>query len=257
MYLSAREIAKKWSMSERRVRILCMTNRIPGVFLSGYQWYVPVDTVRPVDGRLKKAGSLIDIIDGKKEKLDSHRLFTSGDAGYPAEDFAVGNKDAFDFIRKKAEEKQPLTEEFIKQIHSFVLADKKDDRGVYRRIPVRIAGSKTVPVSPALIEAKMKQAVNVYRNGAGHIVPRLARFHLEFETIQPFVDGNGRTGRLITNFELMKAGFPPIDIKLPDQKVYYNAFDAYAEKGAVSAMEDLFARCLNESLDVRLKTLDE
>ena len=297
MYLSAAEVAKKWNMSERRVRILCVTKRIPGAFQSGRQWQIPVDAVRPGDNRLKKAESLIETIDGKKKRLEACRPFTAGEAERLAEKFAVeyifnsgamsgnsltlretdmvlrglaigekplkdhleiiGHRDAFAFVRKAAEEQRPLTEELIKRIHVFVLADKRDDGGVYRRIPVRLAGSKTVPVPPSLIGGEMKRTIDVYRNNREHIVSRLARLHLEFETIQPFIDGNGRTGRLITNFELIKAGFPPIDIKVSDQKLYYNAFDAYAEKGTVSAMEDLFARCLNESLDIRLKAAEE
>lgn len=297
MYLSSREIAQKWNVSERRVRILCMQNRIPGAYQSGYQWLIPIDAVRPRDGRLKKAESLIELIDRKKERLASCRPLTAGEADRLAEEFAVectynsdaiegnvltlretdmvlrgltvgekplkdhieaiGHRDAFIFVRKQAEEKQPLTEELIKKVHSFVLADKRDDGGVYRRIPVRIAGAKTIPASPALISEKMKQAIVAYQNSQEHIISRLARLHLEFETIQPFIDGNGRTGRLLTNFELMKAGFPPINIKAKDQKVYFNAFDAYADKGAVTAMEDLFARCLCESLDDRLRMLGE
>ena len=296
MYLSAREIAKKWNMSERRVRILCMTKRISGAFLSGYQWLVPVDAVKPADGRRKKAESPIETIDGKKKRLDACRPLTAGEADRLAEDFAVeyvfnsgaisgnaltlretdlvlrgltvgdkslkdhieviGHRDAFCFVRKKAEEKQPLTEELIRQIHSFIPADKKDG-GVYRCLPARVVGTKATPIPPSEIEERMKQAIDVYQNGTEHIVSRLARLHLEFETIRPFADGNGRTGRLITNYELMKAGFPPIDISVSDQKAYRNAFDAYAEKGSVSVMEDLFIRCLNESLDLRLKIFGE
>ena len=60
--------------------------------------------------------------------------------------------------------KQPLTETVIKQIHSLVLADKKDDRGVYRRIPVYIAGAKTAPVQPYLIAPKTEQLLTAYQN---------------------------------------------------------------------------------------------
>lgn len=70
------------------------------------------------------------------------------------------------------------------------------------------------------------------------------------------IDGNGRTGRLLINLELMKAGFPPIDIKFTDRIAYYNAFDEYHMKHNLSAMENLFARYINERLDMYLQILE-
>ncbi len=295
MYLSARETAEKWSISEKRVRVLCRENRIAGAVQSGRGWLIPSDAVKPADARLKKAESLLSLIDDKKADLDACRPLTEGEAERLAQEFVVeytynsnaiegntltlretdlvlrgltigekplkdhlevvGHKEAFDYIRELVREKQPLTETVIKQIHYLVLADKKDDRGIYRRIPVYIAGAKTAPAQPYLIAPKTEQLLAAYQNDKGHIVSRLARLHLEFESIHPFIDGNGRTGRLIVNLELMKAGFPPIDIKFTDRKAYYNAFDTYAGKQSVSAMENLFARYLNERLDVYLNML--
>lgn len=101
-------------------------------------------------------------------------------------------------------EQTPLSESVIKQIHYLVLADKREDRGVYRKVPVRIMGAKHEPVQPYLIQPRMEQLLEAYRNSTEHIIPRLARFHIEFEGIHPFIDGNGRTGRLLVNLELMK-----------------------------------------------------
>lgn len=297
MYLSVREIAEKWGISERRVRLLCASGKISGVLHSGRNWQIPSNAAKPTDARFKKAENLLQMIDRKKAELDLCRPLTAGEAERLAEEFiveytynsnaiegntltlretdmvlrgltigekplkdhleAVGHKDAFDFVRKLVREKRELSESIIKQIHFLVLADKKEDRGVYRHIPVRIAGAKTMPVQPYLIAPKMERLIETYHTGQEHIIFRLARLHLEFESIHPFIDGNGRTGRLLVNLELMKAGFPPIDIKFTDRKAYYNAFDTYTEKQSVSAMTDLFSRYLNERLDFYLNMLKE
>ena len=170
---------------------------------------------------------------------------------------AVGHKEAFDFVSELVKDNVPISESIIKQIHYFVLADKKEDRGVYRRVPVRIMGAQHEPVQPYLIEPKMEQLPYDFAASTEHIVTKLARFHIEFEGIHPFIDGNGRTGRLLVNLELMKAGFPPIDIKFTDRIAYYNAFDEYHVKHNLSAMENLFAGYINARLDMYLDILQD
>lgn len=166
-------------------------------------------------------------------------------------------KKLFIFVWDLVKEQVPLSESVIKQIHYLVLADKKDDRGVYRRVPVRIMGAKHEPVQPCLIQPEMEQLLEAYRNSTEHIIPRLARFHIEFEGIHSFIDGNGRTGRLLVNLELMKAGYPPIDIKFTDRVAYYNAFDEYHVNRNLNTMEKLFAGYVNTRLDSYLAMLEE
>ena len=112
------------------------------------------------------------------------------------------------------------------------------------------------PVQAYLIQPKMEQLLGDYRNSTEHIITRLARFHIEFEGIHPFIDGNGRTGRLLVNLELMKAGYPPIDITFADRISYYNAFDEYHEKHDPSVMEKLFAEYADKKLDNYLAILE-
>ena len=118
-------------------------------------------------------------------------------------------------------------------------------------------GAKHEPVQPYLIEPKMEQLLQNFAKNDEHIITKLARFHIEFEGIHPFIDGNGRTGRLLVNLELMKAGYPPIDIKFTDRIAYYSAFDEYYEKHNLSAMENLFAKYVNSRLDMYLKILQD
>lgn len=295
MYLTVKEIAEKWGISERRVRILCSEGKIEGAVHEGRKWKIPSDAVKPEDGRYKSNQSLIDIIDKKKADLDKKRPLTDGEVQRLTEEFiveytynsnaiegntltlretdmvlrgltidkkplkdhmeAVGHKEAFDFVSELVKNNAAITESVIKQIHYLVLADKKDDRGVYRKVPVRIMGAKHEPVQPYLIAPRMEQLLEQYYNNTEHIVTKLARFHIEFESVHPFIDGNGRTGRLLVNLELMKAGYPPIDIKFADRIAYYNAFDEYHSKHNVSAMEKLFANYINERLDYYLSIL--
>ncbi|MCI8648468.1 MAG: Fic family protein, partial [Firmicutes bacterium] len=168
---------------------------------------------------------------------------------------AVGHKEAFELVRDLVKEQVPLSESIIKQIHCLVLADKREDRGVYRRVPVRIMGAKHEPVQPYLIQPQMEQLLETYETGKEHIITRLAQFHIEFERTHPFIDGNGRTGRLLVNLELMKAGYPPIDIKFADRVAYYNAFDEYHASRNPGAMEKLFAGYVNARLDRYLEML--
>lgn len=297
MYITVKQAAEKWGISERRIRVLCAQGKINGVYQEGRGWKIPADALKPADGRYKSKESILLIIDKKKKELDTKRPLTEGEVIRLNEEFiveytynsnaiegntltlretdlvlrgltidkkplkdhmeAVGHKEAFDYVRELVKDNIPLSENIIKKIHFLVLADKKDDRGVYRRIPVRIMGAAHEPVQPYLIQPKMEQLLIDFKNSNEHIVTKLARFHIEFEAIHPFIDGNGRTGRLLVNLELMKAGYPPIDIKYMDRLAYYNAFDEYHVKHNLSVMEKLFAKYINERLDKYLKILQD
>lgn len=296
MSMTTKQAAEKWNISDRRVRILCAEGKIPGAYQEGRGWKIPHDAIKPSDGRYKSADSLLDMIDSKKKELDSRRPLTEGEIERLNEEFtveytynsnaiegntltlretdmvlrgltidkkplkdhmeAVGHKDAFEFVGELVKDQTPLSERIIKEIHYLVLADKREDRGVYRRVPVRIMGAKHEPVQPYRIMPCMEQLLQKYEKSTEHIISRLALFHIEFEGIHPFIDGNGRTGRLLVNLELMKAGYPPIDIKFTDRISYYNAFDAYyGSNHSLLAMEHLFAGYVNERLDMYLNML--
>lgn len=142
---------------------------------------------------------------------------------------AIGHRDAFEYILSLADADTPLTERIIKDIHSLVLMHDRLNKGVYRSVPVTILGAKHTPPQPYLIPVQMERLVQDYKQmkQERHIIEAIAEFHLRFEGIHPFIDGNGRTGRLILNLELVKAGLLPVNIKFTDRRKYYDCFDAY------------------------------
>ena len=297
MFITAKQASEKWGISDRRIRILCSEGKVPGAYQEGRSWKIPADAKKPVDGRYKSKESILQQIERKKIELDGRRPLTAGEVERLNEEFiveytynsnaiegntltlretdlvlrgltidkkplkdhmeAVGHKEAFEFVSELVKNNVPISESVIKQIHYLVLADKKEDRGVYRRVPVRIMGAQHEPVQPYLIVPKMEELLRTFLESTEHIVTKLARFHIEFEGIHPFIDGNGRTGRLLINLELMKAGYPPIDIKFTDRISYYNAFDKYHVKHNLSAMENLFAGYINARLDMYLDILKD
>lgn len=170
----------------------------------------------------------------------------------------VGYKEAFEYVEQLAKEHKPMTEYEIRTIHSLVLADRKEDRGQWRRVPVRIVGAAITPVQPYQIEpmvgALLAEMDTVYRSL--HVIEQVALFHLRFESIHPFIDGNGRTGRLLMNLQLIKAGYPPINVKFADRRRYYEAFDSYAATSSPEAMVTLIAEYLKERLQSMLDIID-
>jgi Fic family protein len=89
-----------------------------------------------------------------------------------------------------------------------------------------------------------------------HAIERVALFHLKFETIHPFTDGNGRCGRLLLNFDLMKEGYPNINIKFADRQKYYECFNDYHVTGKHSKMVELISIYVEGALDRYLKIVN-
>lgn len=167
---------------------------------------------------------------------------------------AVGHRDAFLYVQDISSKEVKITQSIIKNIHSLVLMNRPNDKGIYRRIPVTIMGAYTEPVQPYLIEPKMTEliSVNERRKKTMHPIERIARFHLEFEGIHPFIDGNGRTGRLLINLELIQNGYPPINVKFTDRKKYYDAFDSFYRDEKINTIVELIARYVDERLSLYL-----
>lgn len=162
---------------------------------------------------------------------------------------AIGHRDAFKFLEAEAATGVPISERFVKELHTLVLADKPEDRGAYRRIPVVITGAVHTPPQPYLVGPQMEGWIRDYKATKLNPLIAAALFHIRFEAIHPFIDGNGRTGRLLVNFMLMRAGYLPISIKYESRLAYYQAFTAYHTTGSLEPM----ARIILEAERTRLK----
>lgn len=171
---------------------------------------------------------------------------------------AVGHKDAFYYIEDLVKEKEQLSERMIKEIHSLVLMDKPQHRGTYRRIPVIIQGAVHEPPQPYLVPLQMEQLVREFNGEMEglHLIEKVSLFHLKFEGIHPFIDGNGRTGRLLLNFELMKEGYPPINIKFKDRRKYYDCFNDYHNQNNPDMFVNMIIKYLEEELEKYISILE-
>ena len=295
-YIKASVAAEKWGISPRRVRMLCAEGKIPGAIQKGKLYMIPEDAPKPADGRVKY--NILNDIEAKKARLSELRPLTAGEVERLCEEFmidftynsnaiegntltlketamalegmtidqkplkdhleAVGHRDAFLYVQDIATQDIPLSENVIKNIHSLVLINRPEDKGNYRRIPVRILGAYTEPLQPYMVQPAMEGLLieNKKRAETMNIIERIARFHLEFEGIHPFIDGNGRTGRLVLNLDLIRNGYPPINVKFTDRKRYYEAFDAFYRDNDASKMTDLITEYVNERLDEYLAILE-
>lgn len=171
---------------------------------------------------------------------------------------AIGHRDAFEYVMTLADASTPLSERVIKDIHTLVLMNDRLNKGVYRSVPVTILGAIHTPPQPYLVPVQMEQLLADYEGMKRdlHIVEAVAEFHLRFEGIHPFIDGNGRTGRLILNLELIKAGLLPVNIKFADRRKYYDAFDVYhGEAHSAEAMTELITGYEIVELEKRISIL--
>lgn len=161
------------------------------------------------------------------------------------------------YIDTKAKE-QELNQDAVLFLHKMLMSNIRDEiAGRFRRDGeyVRVGGH--IAPAPKEIKASMEKMLSEY-NAASHesIIRRIARLHLAFEHLHPFNDGNGRIGRVVNNYLLIREGFVPINIKFIDRKKYYDAFKEFDGKGTVSIMEEIVGKALTNSYHKRLAYLE-
>ena len=172
---------------------------------------------------------------------------------------AINHKDAILFIEELAQKENILSEYSIKQIHSLILKNIDDEnKGKYRTTNVIISGAEHKPPRNFEVQSQMQEFIKEYEEKRSKLHPiELASFvHIEFVKIHPFVDGNGRTSRLLMNLELIKAGFPPVVIKLEDRLEYYKALDIANNENDYKPFLELMKKVIEKSFEPYFYILD-
>jgi Fic family protein len=288
-YLSVADTAKKWNMSDRTVRNYCAQNKIPGAFLTGKTWNIPENAVKPgrVNACSSAPKTLLDIlkaeqsaktsggiyhkvqleltynsnhIEGSRLTHDQTRyIFETNTIGVAGESMNVddivetaNHFKCIDMIITQA--KYALSKKFIKELHLTLKSGTSDARrdwfavGDYKRMPNEVGGRDTTP--PEEVSAAMGALLTEYNAVKEKTLEDIIGFHVRFESIHPFQDGNGRVGRLIMFKECLRNGIMPFII-YDDMKMFYyrGLYEWNSEKGYLTdtclAAQDKFKKYLD------------
>lgn len=259
-YLSVAEIAKKWRLSERAVRNYCAQGRVSGAFLTGKTWNIPEDAQKPGRVRAQAAAptTLLSVLQREKQSrlpggiyhrvqidltynsnhIEGSRLsreqtrfiFETNTIGIEKQavnvDDVVETANHFRCIDMVIDDaNRALSQAMIKRLHEILKSGTSDSRqdwfavGEYKKLPNEVGGQETV--APEDVEKRMRALLNAYNAKTRKTLRDLLDFHVQFESIHPFQDGNGRVGRLILFKECLKNDIVPFIIT-DDLKMFYD-----------------------------------
>ncbi len=265
-YLSVAQFAKKYGVSERTARNYCAQGKIEGAFLTGKTWNIPADAELPrkKNVRNQQASPLLEALRREKNAqmkggiyhrtqidltynsnhMEGSRLtheqtryiFETNTIGVANETFNVddivetaNHFRCIDCIIEQATTR--LTEDFIQQLHGMLKAGTSDSRkdwfavGSYKRLPNEVGGQETCP--PEQVHRQMKALLKEYNALKQKDFETLLDFHVRFERIHPFQDGNGRIGRLILFKECLAHGYVPFIISDELKFFYYRGLQEW------------------------------
>ncbi len=258
-FISVKEASIQWNLSERTVRNYCSLGRVDGAILVGKTWAIPVGTKKPKRANEKEGKNyllerlrfekknqikggiyhklMIDLtfnsnhIEGNELTHDETRyIFETRTIGIEKNtskkvDDIVETMNHFAAIDRVIDfANYPLSEAFIKELHKILKSNTSDSRlpyfavGDYKKIPNEVGGLETT--HPRLVGSEMKKLLSQYSKKESHSLEEIVEFHVQFERIHPFQDGNGRVGRLIAFKECLKNNLVPFLI-FDDKKVFY------------------------------------
>lgn len=168
----------------------------------------------------------------------------------------INHREAIAYIEEIVRNNEPLTEWQIKNIHNLILKNiDTDNAGRYRTENVIISGAKHIPPSFLNLDEEMKSLIKWYNEDNSHPTEKSTKLHSIFVKIHPFIDGNGRTARLLLNFELMKNGYLPVVIKKENRLDYYIALDKSHTTGDYSDFVKMIEQLEIEMIDFYLKII--
>lgn len=258
-YQSVKEMATRWNVSERSVRNYCALGKIPGAFLTGKTWNIPKDAQKPTRKNQKKnrPQTLLEILQlEKKCKLSGgiyhqiqidftyHSNHMEGSCLSHEQTRFIFETNTIDVEGKVVkvddiietinhfrcidmiidQANKPITETFIKELHQILKQGTNDARfdwfaiGEYKKVPNIVGNMETTP--PKEVPIQMKKLLVEYQNKKDKTLDDLLDFHVRFEQIHPFQDGNGRVGRLLLFKECLKYKIVPFIIN-DKRKLYY------------------------------------
>ena len=265
-YVYVAKMAEKWGISERSVRNYCSAGRIPGAFIIGKTWNIPEDAQKPerTNKKSERPKTLLGILKVEKDAhisggiyhkvqidltynsnhIEGSRL-THDQTRYIFETNTIGITDksvnvddvietsnhfrCIDMIIDSA--KLQLSEKFIKELHLALKTGTSDSRkdwfavGDYKRFPNEVGGRATA--APEEVSAKIQELLTKYNAIEKKTIEDIIAFHIEFERIHPFQDGNGRVGRLILFKECLKHGIVPFIIEDDIKMFYYRGLNEW------------------------------
>ena len=268
-FCSVQEMAKKWGISERSVRNQCAAGRVDGATLIGRTWKIPADAEKPQCCRkgercrtpllerlqqeqaARQTGGMYQYlqieltyhsnrIEGSGLTQGQVRsIYETNSIGITEEPVvvddvieAVNHFQCIDRIIQRAIE--PLTEEFILELHKILKTGTSDSRldwfavGAYKKVPNEVGGRDTTP--PQEVPEAMEQLLTEYHSNREKQLEDLIDFHVRFEHIHPFQDGNGRVGRLILFKECLRYGVVPFVIQADLKMFYYRGLSQWGRE---------------------------
>ena len=288
-YLSVADVAKKWNISERSVRNYCSKGRIEGAFLTGKTWNIPENAKKPerMNKRKEKPKTLLAILQEEKASkysggiyhktqidltynsnhMEGSRLthdqtrfiFETNTIGIENEvvnvDDIIETTNHFRCIDMIIDHvKTELNEKFIKELHFILKSGTSDSKkdwfavGDYKKFPNEVGNMKT-PL-PEEVDNLMKDLLKEYNSKKEKTFEDILDFHVQFERIHPFQDGNGRIGRLIMFKECLKYNIVPFIIEDNLKMFYYRGLKEWNnERGYLVdtclAAQDKYKACLD------------
>jgi Fic family protein len=170
----------------------------------------------------------------------------------------INHKEAIDYIEDIVNKNIDIDEKVIKDLHYIILKSiNNENAGIYRNVNVLISGSNHRPPEHFLVSQEMEQLIKWYNENKNklHPIKLAAEFHHKFTFIHPFIDGNGRCGRLLMNLILMRCGYPITVIRMEDRNEYMNALEKASVQNDLDDFINIVSAAVNRSLDTYIYIL--